>query len=164
MAYAVDAMLGPKFDRVDSTAKYTLGTLRRADAGGLWMYVQTNSTAAIVQYHAVAVDSTWTARPITTANAVQAMAIGVAPVAIAVSSFGWIQIGGQSCTALFDATTDIDLGKPLAPGNTAGTFMIWTTVTQTKCAGAFGTATISGNTSVTANLVLSGYGIVVDAV
>lgn len=68
-------------------------------------YVFVKTSAAVAQYDAVTYDETYstTVAPLTTSNDARGDKVGVAPVAIASGSYGWLQIEGP-CTLTVKAS------------------------------------------------------------
>lgn len=81
----------------DSTdAKFGVGDLSTDYAGNVFVYVKASS--AIAQYDVVTYDETYntTVAPVSTSNDARGDKCGVAPVAIASGSYGWVQISGPA--------------------------------------------------------------------
>jgi hypothetical protein len=81
----------------DSTdAKFGVGDLSTDYAGNVFVYVKASS--AIAQYDVVTYDETYntTVAPLSTSNDARGDKVGVAPVAIASGSYGWVQISGPA--------------------------------------------------------------------
>lgn len=81
----------------DSTdAKFGVGDLVTDQSGNQFVYVKASS--AIAQYDVVTYDETFitTVAPLSTSNDARGDKVGVAPVAIASGSYGWVQISGPA--------------------------------------------------------------------
>lgn len=97
----------------DSTdAKFGVGDLYTDYQGNIFVYVK--ASAAIAQYDVATYDETFntTVAPVSTSNDARGDKLGVAPVAIASGSYGWLQIYGPctlnvlgSCNANVELTT-----------------------------------------------------------
>lgn len=76
---------------------FKVGQRFQDDDGKQWVYVK--ASAAIAQYDVVTFDETQntTVAPLSTSNDARGDRVGVAPVAIASGSYGWLQIYG-ACT------------------------------------------------------------------
>lgn len=76
---------------------FGLGDVAEDHAGKKYVYVK--ATSAIAIYDVVTYDETYntTVAPVTTTNGARGDKLGVAPVAIASGSYGWLQIYGP-CT------------------------------------------------------------------
>lgn len=102
----------------DSTdAKFGLGDLYTDSSGNIFVYVKASS--AIAQYDVVTFDETFstTVAPVSTSNDARGDKLGVAPVAIASGSYGWLQVYGPctmnvlaSCNANVELTTTATAG------------------------------------------------------
>ena len=81
----------------DSTdAKFGVGDLSTDYQGNIFVYVKASS--AIAQYDVVTYDETFntTVAPLSTSNDARGDKVGVAPVASASGSYGWLQIYGPA--------------------------------------------------------------------
>lgn len=85
------------------------------------VYVYVKASSAIAQYDVVQYDETYTTTvaPVSTSNAKRGNKIGVAPVAIASGSYGWVQVYGPctmnvkaSCAANVRLDTTATAGSP----------------------------------------------------
>lgn len=85
------------------------------------VYVYVKASSAIAQYDVVTFDETYTTvvAPVSTSNAARGDKIGVAPVAIASASYGWVQTFGPctmnvkaSCAANVRLDTTATAGSP----------------------------------------------------
>lgn len=82
-------------------------------------YVFVKASAAIAQYDAVTYDETYntTVAPLSTSNDAAGDRIGVAPVAIASGSFGWLQIYGVGqVNAIASTAANAQLGSSATAG------------------------------------------------
>ncbi len=92
------ALIGFNPEQVDTALTggktFGLGDAAQDHAGKEYVYVK--ASAAISQYDVVTYDETYntTVAPVTTTNGVRGDKLGVAPVAIASGSYGWLQIYG----------------------------------------------------------------------
>ena len=103
----------------DSTdAKFGLGDLYEDQSGNVFVYVKASS--AIAQYDAATYDETFTTvvAPVSTSNKARGDKLGVAPVAIASGSYGWLQVYGPctinvlgSCVANVELTITATAGS-----------------------------------------------------
>lgn len=94
-------LIGFKSDQVDTalTNGKTFGLGDRAEDYVGRQYVYVKASSSIAQYDCVTFDSATyntTVAPVTTANALRGSLLGVAPVAIASGSYGWLQIYGPA--------------------------------------------------------------------
>lgn len=74
---------------------FSVGDTNTTSDGNEWVFVQAG--AAITAYSVVAVDTAYTANPISSGNASAPVMVGVAAVAIASGEYGWVQQRGP-CT------------------------------------------------------------------
>lgn len=106
------------FTTTSTTKKFRLGSVRRSTAGVDYCYVKAG--AAIAQYDAVRLNAAGfeDARPTSAAGQV---VFGVAQVAIASGSYGWVAVRGQVTCKVVAATA---IGSPLVTNATAGTLAL----------------------------------------
>ena len=89
-------LAGVNLSAVSTTAEFPLGTTVEGTKNSEWEYVF--SACGITQYQAVVINGSGTARPSLTALAVSMKKIGVAQVAIACGSYGWVARKGYGLT------------------------------------------------------------------
>jgi hypothetical protein len=122
-------LIGFKSDQVDtaftSGKTFSPGDRNEDHLGKQYIYVK--ATSAIAQYDVVTFDETYTTTvaPLGTANDARGDLVGVAPVAIASGSYGWLQIYGPctmnvkaSCAANVRLNTTATAGSPDDDGTT----------------------------------------------
>lgn len=97
--------LGIDFTKTHTTQKHELGFRAADEVGGEFVYVVAGGT--ITQYAPVKIATGWSATVSGNAGRIQ----GVAQVAIASGSYGWVQTRG---VAVVDAATDVDAGDNVA--------------------------------------------------
>lgn len=90
-------IIGANLASDSTTPLFGLGDQYEDNNGNVYVYVK--STSAIAQYDVVTYDETYTGvvAPVSTTNDARGDRVGVAPVAIASGSYGWLQIYGP-CT------------------------------------------------------------------
>ena len=91
------AFIGANLASDSTTALFGVGDRYVDSAGNEYVYVKASS--AIAQYDCVTYDETYntTVAPVSTSNDARGDKVGVAPVAIASGSYGWLQVFGP-CT------------------------------------------------------------------
>jgi hypothetical protein len=110
-------------------------------------YVYVKASSAIAQYDVVTFDETFitTVAPVSTSNDARGDLIGVAPVAIASGSYGWVQIYGPctmnvkaSCVANVRLNTTATAGSPDDDGGSGSIQLegIYLTATRTASDGS----------------------------
>jgi len=119
---------------------------RASDYNGK-QYVYVKASSAIAQYDVVTYDETYTTTvaPVSTSNDARGDLIGVAPVAIASGSYGWVQIYGPctmnvkaSCVANVRLNTTATGGSPDDDGSSGSIQLegIYLTATRTGSDGS----------------------------
>lgn len=109
-------LIGFKADQVDTdfTSGKTFSPGDRAEDHNGKQYIYVKASSAIAQYDVVTYDETYitTVAPLSTSNDARGDKVGVAPVAIASGSYGWVQIFGpcsfrvaSACAANVELTT-----------------------------------------------------------
>jgi hypothetical protein len=122
------------FTATSTTRKFRVGSVRRAVNGTDYMYVKAG--AAIAQYDACRFNAGLEdVRPTSAAGQV---VIGVAQVAIASGSYGWIAVRGLMTAKVVAATA---AGSPLVTNATAGTLAL---ADATAITGPRAVATVTG--------------------
>jgi hypothetical protein len=91
------SFIGANLASDSTTALFGVGDRYVDSAGNEYVYVKASS--AIAQYDCVTYDETYntTVAPVSTSNDARGDKVGVAPVAIASGSYGWLQVFGP-CT------------------------------------------------------------------
>ena len=91
------SVIGANTASDSTTALFGLGDLYTDSSSNQYVYVKASS--AIAQYDCATYDETFTTvvAPVSTSNKARGDKLGVAPVAIASGSYGWLQIYGP-CT------------------------------------------------------------------
>lgn len=107
----------PFYEMTSTVKKQRIGTVKHAVTGAEFTYVKAG--AAIAAFDACRV--TGTLESVVPTSAAGQLVVGVAQVAIASGSFGWICTRG-ACTAKVVAATAI--GSPLVTNATAGTLAL----------------------------------------
>lgn len=129
MAIITGSLIGANPTVYTSTAQFALGTMTTGTDGAVFEYVQ--ALSAISTYNAVCIDQDGKASNLTTTNAAEVKAVGVAQISIAVSNYGWVQRAGkmrvnvaancQDFVALFTTSTpgvvdDVTVSEALVLG------------------------------------------------
>ena len=142
-------LIGFKSDQVDTALTngrtFTVGNRAMDYSGKQYVYVK--ATSAIAQYDVVTFDETFitTVAPVSTSNDARGDLIGVAPVAIASGSYGWVQIYGPctmnvkaSCVANVRLNTTATAGSPDDDGGSGSIQLegIYLTATRTASDGS----------------------------
>jgi hypothetical protein len=160
MAYSTANMLGanltmvytPSTDLVPFTGgdspPFAVGQMTVGTDGSEWTFVL--ATANIAQYDWVGVDEDYDAAPLTKAMADDGWIIGVAQVAIASGSYGWVCTKGANVSGNVAASTAAD--SALYTSSVAGTLKYTGSLTlQTKIDGVVAVTaknTVAGATEV----------------
>jgi len=92
--FATDGTLGAKFDRIDTSAAFTVGIQKPGDQASKWMYIQAN--ASVAAFAAVMINQSSKAVPLTTTNSASSKAVGFAQVSVASGSFSWVALEGNN--------------------------------------------------------------------
>lgn len=94
MAFATSPIVGANLGATSTEAQFALGTRVIGDAGTEWMYVRAGS--AVTQYDVVAINSSYSAVPVTSTLAGQGITPGFAQIAFAANDYGWVALKGAS--------------------------------------------------------------------
>lgn len=133
MTAAIGANLTNTYTAAELTASgvgFSAGDQFHSHDAKIYVFVKTS--AAVTQYDAVTYDETYTTvvAPVSTSNDAGGDKVGVAQVAIASGSWGWIQIyGPATVNALASCAANVRLNTTGTAGNldddgTAGSFAI----------------------------------------
>lgn len=162
--FATDGRLGVDLMSTHTAAKHRLGDRVSGNNDSEWVYVLGSGT--ITQYFAVGVEASGTASPLTSADARLGATIGIAQVAIASGSYGWVATKGRSLRVA--TTAAVAVGASLFTTATAGRVDDAGASTQTQIGGLYLIATASGTSAssaacVAGNLVPLNVEFIVDA-
>lgn len=94
MAFATSPIVGANLGSTSTEQLFALGTRVIGDNGTEWLYVKAGS--AVTQYDVVAINSSYSAVPVTSTLAGQGITPGFAQIAFAANDYGWVALKGAS--------------------------------------------------------------------
>ena len=113
MAYAI---MGVDVTNTGTTSEYLLGTRYLDDSANEWLYVQAGVGGSTLNYAAF-VDEAYSSVMITTTNGTYGGLVGVPAVTIAASSYGWVQVfGNTTVQAAATVSADVQLSTTATDG------------------------------------------------
>lgn len=111
-------IVGANLASDSTTPLFGVGDVFEDYNGNVYVYVK--ATSAIAQYDAVTYDETFstTVAPVSSSNDARGDKLGVAPVAIASGSYGWLQIYGPcTLTVLGSCAANVELATTATAGS-----------------------------------------------
>lgn len=117
MSYVIDSVIAQDLTQVDTIPRQAPGTILKAN-DGTYQYVK--ATTAVAQYAMVKIADQVACVEGTTTNlpSTEPCAVGIAQIAIAASSYGWVFVGPglATCKVAASCVQDVKLYTTATPG------------------------------------------------